>query len=290
MDLTELFCDVDDFVKLHSNNRIDCSKSKRNYSKPNRLSDSEIMTIVIAYHQSGYKNFKAFYWEYVAKYLKYQFPDLVSYNRFVELMSTVIALLTNYLISKFGKNTGISYIDSTPIQVCKPKRMSRNKVFKNLATKAKSTIGWFFGFKVHLIINECGELLSVNFSKANVDDRKPVLTMAKNIMGKLFGDKGYISKELTDQLLNNGLQLITSVKKNMQNKLLPMLDKILLRKRSIIETVNDQLKNISNIEHSRHRSPKNFLINLLCGLIAYAIKPKKPCITGINRKNLIVIS
>ena len=131
--------------------------------------------------------------------------------------------------------------------------------------------------------------MSVYFSKANVDDRTPVLTMTKKIIGKLFGDKGYISKDLTDKLLQNGLQLITGIKKNMQNKLLTMMDKILLRKRSIIETVNDQLKNISNIEHSRHRSAKNFIINLLCALIAYAIKPKKPCITGINREKLIMI-
>ena len=286
MDLTELFCDVDDFVKLYGNNRI--ADNKSNYFRPNKLSDSEIMTIIIAYHQSGYKNFKVFYWQYVIPYLKCQFPNLVSYNRFVELMSTVMALLTKYLISKFGKNTGISYIDSTPIQVCKPKRMGRNKVFKGLATKAKSSIGWFFGFKVHLIINECGELLSVHFSKSNFDDRSPVLKMAKNIIGKLFGDKGYISKELSDRLLKEGLQLITNVKKNMKNKLIPIIDKILLRKRSIIETVNDQLKNISNIEHSRHRSPANFVINLLCSLISYAIKPKKPCITGINRKNLLM--
>lgn len=289
MDLTELFCDVDDFVKLQNNNRLEENENNRNYFRPNKLSDSEVMTISIAYHQSGYKNFKAFYREYVHKYLKYQFPDLVSYNRFVELMSTVTASLTMYLVSKFGKNTGIAYVDSTPIQVCKSKRMSRNKVFKNIATKAKSSIGWFFGFKVHLIINESGELLSVQFSKANVDDRKPVLTMAKNIVGKLFGDKGYISKELSDKLLANGVQLITNVKSNMKNMLLSVVDKILLRKRAIIETVNDQLKNISNIEHTRHRSHKNFLVNLLCGLIAYAIKEKKPCISGIDRKNLMMI-
>ena len=293
MDLTELFCDVDDFVQSKQHNgpkQINHNKDKNNYFRSNKLSNSEIITIAIAYHQSGYKNFKAYYREYVIKYLNFQFPQLVSYNRFIELMSTVIALSTDYLISKFGKNTGISYIDSTPIQVCKPKRISRNKVFKDLATKAKSTIGWFFGFKVHLIINECGELLSVHFSKANVDDRTPVLTMTKKIMGKLFGDKGYISKELTDKLFKNGLQLITGIKKNMENKLLPMIDKILLRKRSIIETVNDQLKNISNIEHSRHRSAKNFIVNLLCSLIAYAIKPKKPCIAGINREKLIMIN
>ena len=125
MDLTELFCDVDDFVQLNPNNRpkqISHNKEKNNYFRSNKLSDSEITTIVIAYHQSWYKNFKAFYREYVIKYLNFQLPQLVSYNRFVELRSMVMALLTDYLISKFGKNTGISYVDSIPIQVCKPKR------------------------------------------------------------------------------------------------------------------------------------------------------------------------
>jgi hypothetical protein len=247
---------------------------------------SEVMTICIHYHQSGYRNFKAYYFEYVSKRLSSYFCNLVSYNRFLELMSFELKLLTDYLISKFGENTGISFIDSTPIQVCKPKRMSRNKVFNRIAKTGKSTIGWFFGFKLHLIINEVGEILSINFTKGNVDDRAPVLKMVKNILGKLFGDKGYISKKLTDKLLNNGLHLITGIKKNMKNKLLPIIDKILLRKRSIIETVNDQLKNISDIEHSRHRSPNNFVINMLGGLIAYAVKPKKPQLSGINRELL----
>jgi hypothetical protein len=280
MDLTQLFCDVDDFVKQHNsstNLKIEDSKSKK--PRACKLSDSEIITICIAYHQSGYKNFKAFYRGYVIQHLYRQFPNLVSYNRFVELMSKTMELLSAYLISKFGEITGISFVDSTPIQVCKPKRMSRNKVFKDIAAKAKSTIGWFFGFKLHLFINECGELLAVKFTKGNIDDRTPILDMAKNIFGKLFGDKGYISKDLSEQLLNNGITLITGVKKNMKNKLLALEDKILLRKRSIIETVNDQLKNISNIEHSRHRSISNFIVNILCALIAYALQPKKPSIT-----------
>jgi hypothetical protein len=119
-----------------------------------KLSNSEVMTICIAYHQSGYKNLKAFYLNYVIKYLSRQFPKLVSYNRFIELMQQNMQLLAGYLVSRFEDATGISYIDSTPIQVCKPKRMSRNKVFKETASKAKSTIGWFFGFKLHLIVNE----------------------------------------------------------------------------------------------------------------------------------------
>lgn len=158
--------------------------------------------------------------------------------------------------------------------------MSRNKVFSDIAKKGKSTIGWFFGFKLHLIINECGELLAVKFTKGNVDDRSPVLDMVKNIFGKLYGDKGYISKELTENLFDKCVHLITGVKKNMKNKLLTLIDKILLRKRSIIEAVNDQLKNISQIEHSRHRGVYNFIVNILCGLIAYTLQPKKPTISG----------
>lgn len=286
MDLTVLFCDVDDFVKQNTSlttKKLGSTESeKRKYSpRECKLSSSEIMTICIAFHQSGYRNFKHFYLNHVFKYLSRQFPSLVSYTRFVTLMKENMHILAAYLQSRFAQATGISYIDSTPIQVCKPKRMSRNKVFKDTGRKAKSTIGWFFGFKLHLIINECGELLSVKLTKANVDDRTPVEDMAKNIFGKLFGDKGYISQELTENLQQQGVQLITGIKKNMKNKLMLMIDKILLRKRSIIETINDQLKNISQIEHSRHRSVYNFVVNILCGLIAYTHQPKKPTISGI---------
>lgn len=286
MDLTALFCDVDDFVKLNSSltTKKLISEDKRSY-KPRlcKLSASEVMTICIAFHQSSYRNFKAFYLQYVIPYLSGQFKNLVSYNRFLELMSDNLECLSDYLVSRFDKPTGISYIDSTPIQVCKPKRMGRNKVFAGMGKKAKSTIGWFFGFKLHLIINECGGLLAVKCTQANVDDRSPVLDMVHNIFGKLYGDKGYISKELTDSLSDKGINLITGVRKNMKNKFMLLIDKILLRKRSIIETVNDQLKNISQIEHSRHRSIYNFMVNMLCGLIAYTLQPKKPSISGIEQ-------
>ena len=139
-------------------------------------------------------------------------------------------------------------------------------------------MGWFYGFKLHLIVNERGELLSVKLTQGNVDDRKPLPDMCQSIIGKIFGDKGYISQALHDELLENNLELITSIRKNMKPRLLTLIDKLLLRKRSVIETINDQLKNISQIEHSRHRSPINFAVNLLAGLIAYCKQPKKPSI------------
>jgi len=208
-----------------------------------------------------------------------EFPNTVSYNRFLELMQGVLLPMTIFAKTCcLGSCTGISFVDSTPIRVCKNKRISRNKVFKGIATTGKSTMGWFHGFKLHIIINDKGELLSFAVTQANVDDREPLNNegFLKNIFGKLFGDKGYISEKLQQLLFVDGIQLITSIRNNMKNSLMEMSDKILLRKRSIIETVNDELKNICQVEHSRHRSVVNFLTNLIAGVIAYHFLPKKP--------------
>ena len=128
------------------------------------------------------------------------------------------------------------------------------------------------------MINDRGELLNVLLTPGNVDDRKPVPKLVHKLFGKVFGDKGYISQPLYDLLLHTfGIQLVTKLRSNAKNRLpMPLADRILLRKRAIVESLIDQLKNISQIEHSRHRSVTSFLVNLLCGLIAYAHQPKKP--------------
>ena len=149
-------------------------------------------------------------------------------------------------------------------------------------------MGWFYGFKLHLVINEQGELLAVQLTPGNVDDRAPVSKLTKGILGKLFGDKGYISSKLFAELWNRGLQLVTHICRNMHNKLMPLMDKILLRKRSLIETVNDQLKNIAQIEHTRHRSVTNFLVNLVSGLISYTFQPKKPSLRLSNQEQTLL--
>jgi len=179
-----------------------------------------------------------------------------------------------------GKCTGISFIDSTPIRACKNKRIRCNKVFKNIANIGKSTMGWFYGFKLHIIVNDKGELLDFIITQANVDDRAPLkeVNFLKKIVGSLYADKGYISKELTALLFDQGLHLVTGIKNNMKNVIMTMKDKILLRKRSVIETINDQLKNIAQAEHSRHRSFANFITNLVASLIAYSFQEKKPSI------------
>ena len=294
MDLTELFCEIDDFCQdwLATFSSTFFSTNGNSLPKHCRLSLSEVITITIHFHQSSYRTFKAYYIKHVCEHLTDYFPNLVSYNRMVELMPNALTACLYYLSSRQGKVTGISFVDSTAIPVCHPKRISRNKVFKETAKLSKSSMGWFFGFKLHLIINDRGEILSCKITPGNVDDRTHLLSMAQGITGKMFGDKGYIKKELFEQLLGQGLQLVTPLKSNMKNKLVPMSDKISLRsvalrsgsptmkaqqdKRSVIETVNDQLKNISYLVHSRHRSLHNFMLNLITALIAYTHQPKKP--------------
>lgn len=277
MCLTELFCTVDDFWKSFKQefdkHLIDSGKSKRG-PEP-ELSISEMMTIVILFHQSNYRTFKHFY-SYVCSYLRNDFPKLISYSRFVYLMKNIFIPLFAYLLHIRGSVTGIAFIDSTSIAVCHNKRITRNKVFKGLAKRGKTTSGWFYGFKLHLIINESGEILAFQITPGNVSDVSMVETLSKGIVGKLFGDKGYISSEIGKSLLDRGLELFTSIRSNMKQRLMSLRDKILLRKRSIIETVNDQLKNISQIEHTRHRGIGNFLVNILGGIAAYCHQPKKP--------------
>ncbi len=278
--ITDIFCLVDEFCNNFDNYTKDFILGKPS-KRPSVMSKSEVITITILFHLSGFRCFKHFYIHYVQKHMQRDFPNTVSYNRFTELMQSNILPLTMFLQTCcLGKCTGISFVDSTPIRVCKNKRIKRNKVFKDVAQVGKSTMGYFYGFKLHIVINDKGEILSFTITQANVDDREPLKNenFLKNIFGKLFGDKGYISKELTRILFVDGIHLITSIRNNMKNSLMDMCDKINLRKRSVIETVNDELKNMCQVEHSRHRSIGNFFTNLIGGLIAYSFFPKKPSI------------
>jgi len=290
--LVELFCDVDDFCQafLPTVEEKVLSSGVQTRKRDRSLIISEIMTILIHFHQSHYRNFKAYYLEYVLPNLRSEFPGLVSYTRFVDYMpSALIPLCVYFKTACLGDCTGVSFIDSTSLDVCLNQRIASHKVFRGLAERGKTSTGWFFGFKLHLVINDRGELLNVTLTPANVDDRKPVPSLVRRLFGKVFGDKGYISKPLYDLLRQTiGVQLITKLKSNAKNRL-PMewIDRILIRKRAIVETVIDQLKNISQIEHSRHRSVGNFMVNLMCGLIAYAHQPKKP---SLGRDALVGLS
>lgn len=283
--LMEIFYIIDEFcksfdqtIKAHSLN-ADTTKKTRN--KKSKLSPSEVISILVLFHTGGYRNLKHFYMFYVCKHMTREFPNQVSYNRFVELQKKAMLPMAMFLKTCcMAECTGISFIDSTKIAVCKNKRIKRNKVFQGIATVGKSTMGWFYGFKLHLIINDKGELLNFAITQGDVDDRTPLKNenFTQKVFGKLFADKGYIGQTLFETLFINGIQLITRLKKNMKGALMSYTDAIFLRKRSVIETINDELKNICQVEHSRHRSFENFITNMISGLIAYTFFPKKPSI------------
>lgn len=282
--VTEIYFIIDEFFKEFDTVIREHSLENPNTKKRNRkftMSESEVMTILLLFHFGAFKNLKSFYVFYVQKHMQKDFPRAVSYNRFVELQRKVCIPLAVFVkMMCLGKCTGISFIDSTPLRSCHIKREKQHKTFKGIAEKGQCSIGWFYGFKLHLIINDKGEILDFILTPGNVDDREPLksIDLHKRIFGKLFGDKGYISKDLFEQLFVDGVHLITKLRKNMKNALMLLQDRIMLRKRALIESVNDELKNMCQIEHTRHRSFHNFVINILSALAAYAFFPKKPSI------------
>lgn len=290
MSVVELFCHVDDFCQAFEPGYWAELKAagQRKRWRAGELCLSEIMTILIGFHRSHYRDFKAYYLEHVCRYQRAEFPRLVSYPRFVALMPYALIPLCAYLRSLFGECTGISFIDSTPLAVCHNARIHQHKVFAGLAQRGKSSTGWFFGFKLHLVFSDQGKLLDFILAAGNVHDLKSLPRLAQRLFGKLFGDKGYLSASMFRTLFESyGVQLVTKLRRNMKNQLMPLADKLLLRQRAIAETIIDQLKNISQIEHTRHRSPLNFLVNLVCGLIAYCHQPIKPSLGLATRRALL---
>ncbi|WP_130721382.1 IS982-like element ISCca4 family transposase [Cardinium endosymbiont of Bemisia tabaci] len=246
---------------------------------------SEIVTILIAFHVIGFRNFKLYY-IHLQQFHSNDFCKLVSYSRFISLVQRTVVPFYFFSQSLSKTRTGCYFMDSTAIKVCNIKRAYAHKVFKTIASKGKTTTGWFYGIKLNLIVNDLGEIMNFSLTTGKSNDRWPVENLCKNLIGKVFADKGYLSKELFEKLMGKGIELITQIRKNMKNAFMPIWDRLMLRKRSIIETIIDQLKNISQIEHSRHRSIPNFIVNLIAGITAYSLKEKKPAIDNIYTTGL----
>ncbi len=278
-DITELYSFIDDFCKIyesHEKQRLLPSLKQRN--RDCKISLAEQMTIMIMYHNSYAKNFKYFYKTCIEYIHKDDFPEALSYQRFVALMPRLFMPLNILIHLLLGEKTGTYFIDATAMKVCHNKRQSSNKVFKGLAKYSKSTMGYFYGFKLHLIINERGEFIALKVTKGNVDDRAPVAELTKDLTGNMYADKGYIKQNLFTELYERGLKMVHGVKKNMANKLMNLKEKLMLRKRNLIETIFGYLKNTLNIEHTRHRSPVNAFVNILSALVTYSLKKNKPSI------------
>lgn len=291
--LTTIFYEIDEFCKQFEKEYkkflIKNGAQKRN--KPSRLSMSETITICIYFHFSGYKNFKQYYVNHVCQYLSIEFPNLVSYSRFVELKQKVALPIAVFTQLNQNTCTGKTLIDSTAIEASHQRRIHSHKVFKDLAQRGKTSVGWFYGFKIHLTINEKGEILNFLITPGNVADNNEevLMSVTKDLFGKVFGDKGYIVKsELFQKLYSQGIQFITKLRSNMKNKLMPIEDKLFLRKRGLIETVIGILKEEFSMEHSRHRSIWGFFSHIFSTLAAYAFKAKKPSLKRKISKKLVV--
>ncbi len=278
--ITETFVEIDDFCKKFLPQWKKYLITENNYNfKPGpavSISESEIITILLIYHSANFGHFKNFYKGFILELLKKYFPEAPSYNRFLELIPRVMLPLIFFMNSKMGKKTGIYYIDSTPLSVCHNLRSGRNRVFKDLASHGKSSTGWFFGLKIHFVFNDQCEIVALKITPGNIHDTHPVEDLTKDLIGKLFGDKGYLGKEIVKNLLKRGLHLITRVRKNMKSIPLNVADKILLNGRNIAETIIGRIKEFSSLNISKHRSVTNAFANVCAAIIAYQLNPIKP--------------
>lgn len=275
-----IFCAVDDFCKSFEDEsgQLLLTDTKNKLKSRCRMALSEIMTIVILFHISGYRTFKYFYKECILGTLKGDFRTL-SYNRFVEVMEYALMPLTIFLYGIKGKDTGVNYVDSTTLKVCHSKREKSNKVFDGFAAKGKNSMGWFFGLKLHMVINNEGEIMSCAITPGNVDDRVPVAKLMKNLQGWLFADKGYLGTPIIEKLKKQAVDIFTKVRKTMKKRFFTKAQEYLLNKRGIVETVIGLLKEYCHIEHTRHRKPANAFVNIISGLIAYAFRERKPSVS-----------
>ena len=277
IDTTAAFCCLDDFCKTYEDweqaGRIGVDGTRQ---RDHMLSLSERLLIMTMFHNSAYKDFKHYYEHGIKHEYAELFGQTPCYARFVALMKHLLVPFAILLHSLKGEETGVYFTDSSKLAVCHNRRITRNRVFKNLAKRGRTTMGWFFGFKLHIVINHKCEIMAIKITGGNVDDRKPLEKMVGALRGKLFADKGYIGKELFTKLWRGGLHLITGIRKTMKNYLMPWFDKVVLRKRFIIETVFDKLKSAMSLEHSRHRSPVNAFVHILSCLVAYCFSSNKP--------------
>ena len=271
-----LFCCLDDFAKLveawEHHQLLPASGQRRRRGK---LCLGEMLFIMVLLPVSAYKDFKHFRLYGIRQQYRDCFGELPSYSRFVSLPPRL--LLPFYLLLHYcrGEEIGIYFTEGAKLAVCHNGRINRNRVFRGLAKRGRSTMGWFFGFKLHVLINHKGQIVAFKATAGNTDDRQPLEAMSAALQGKVFADEGYLSKSLLLRLWQRGLHLVTGIRRNMKNYLMPMLDKLLLRKRFIIETLFDKLKSHMGLEHTRRRSPMNALVHIISCLAATTLAQPK---------------
>lgn len=280
--LIEIFVDMDDFCQYF--NTWLSTRPKSEFNKPRfegEMEVSEILSIIIFYNYSGYKCFQYYYEQQVQQDLLDYFPKQVSYKRFLQLIGKSIMHLYVFIKWKSldSEQTGVYFVDSKKLPVCHNRRIHNHQVFKDIAQRGHTSTGWFYGLKLHLVINNLGQIMNFTFTPGNVADANPKILrhLFLKLKGNCYGDKGYLSK-IFSELYQQGLKLITKIRKNMKNKLLPIEERYHLFKRAVIESVFDILMTVFDIDHTRHRSPKNAMAHMLGALAAYSFMDQKPAV------------
>ena len=277
--IVEVFCEVDDFCQAFlpqwEASLLGTGGPAPRGPQPG-LSTSEIITLLLVLHSSGFKHLKSFYHGFAEPLLRGYFPGMPCYEHFVALQKSVFVPLVFFLHSHLGTRTGLYYIDSTALPVCDNHRISRHKVFAGLAQRGKTSMGWFFGFKLHLVFNNDNEIVALKLTPGNVHDTTPVPALTRDLIGKLFGDKGYIGQKLAEDLLRRGLTLFTRVRRNMKSLPISLHDKALLNARNMAETIIGHIKEFSSLNLSKHRSVINAFVHIIAAITAYQINPFKP--------------
>lgn len=287
--LIELFIHVDDLCldwQRYQQSR-QLGKLQRSTRIP-ELSESEICTIIAAYHLSGYKCFEYYYRRLIKVDYASYFPKAPSYERFLTLISRCYRMMWLWSLHCClqSKRTGFYIIDSKRLEVCHLKREHTHRVFAASARKGKTSTGWFYGFKMHLVINDQGEIINWTITPGNVADNNPALLqkLLTGLQGICLGDKGYYTT-LFDWFYSQRLQLLVKPKKNMKKDKLSLIDhQYYLRKRALIESVNDLLVTVCDLEHSRHRKPENAFAHMAGAIIAYQSFDQKPSIFIPNQQ------
>jgi len=277
--LIQIFVEIDDFCQM-INRHLLKETVKKNLSG-SIMTISEIATILTFYHLSEYKNFQYYYTSMVELELREDFPNLVSYKRFLSLIEVAFPYLFSFRQWQCSQNeyTRRYFIDSKRLPICHNRRIKSNRVFKGLARRGKSSTGWFYGFKAHLIVNNLGQIMQFAFTPANIaDNNHDILRqISSGVVGRCYGDKGYVTTIL-DELWAKGFKLIARLRDNMKNKLCEMQDRYGMAKRGLIESVNDLLMTMCDLEHSRHRKPINAFTHMTSALVAYAYLDHKPTV------------
>lgn len=273
-DHTELFCLIDDFCirfkPIYLKNLKDSGVIKR--CRDAFLELSEIIYLATWFHLSNYRTFKHFI-AFVGFYHRKDFKTLPCYQRINALVAqhayAIIAFFEALLVKP--KLDHIHLVDSTPLAVCKNTRINRHRTFRATAGRGKSSTGWFYGFKLHLIVNRACEIVSALVTPGNVADVTALFPLFQRhpVQGKLFGDRGYISEAYKQLLGSRQCEMITRARANMTQPVFSPEDEHYMCQRNLIETVNSQLKDDLGIEHSRHRSWRGYIAHVYASLIAY---------------------